>query len=175
MQADEFTAATQNLQRYLRALSYFNGELTKAPVDGVFDEATERALSDFQRTEGLPVTGRADLQTHERLYGRYLEQQTVRDAPVRIAQFPRIPDGYTVAEGEAQFLVRVIQHALSELAVLYALPPVTEDGIYGPKTAESVREFQKKHLLPPTGEVDLLTWNALADAYNQAFGGYFAQ
>ena len=175
MQSDHFAAATKNLQRYLRALSYFTSEIGKAPIDGVFDEATERALSDFQRVEGLPVTGRADQETHERLYARYLENHTARDAPVRIAHFPRIPDGYTVAKGETQFLVRVIQHALGELSVLYGFPAPLEDGSYGDNTAAAVRALQEKHLLPGTGEVDLATWNALADAYNQAFGGYFAQ
>ena len=175
MQSENLVAATKNLQRYLRALSYFTSEISKAPIDGVFDEVTERALSDFQRTEGLPVTGRADRETHERLYARYLENATARNAPVRIAHFPRIPDGYTVAEGETQFLVRVIQHALGELSLLYNFPAPPEDGVYGADTAAAVRVFQEKHLLPVTGAVDLATWNALADAYNQAFGGYFAQ
>lgn len=39
------------------------------------------------------------------------------------------------------------------------------DGIYGSETREAVREFQRENGLSPTGEVDLLTFNAIYEAY----------
>ena len=36
-----------------------------------------------------------------------------------------------------------------------------QDGDFGPKTQEAVREFQKKFSLPVTGDVDTATWTAL--------------
>ena len=176
MQHENHAKATQNLQRYLRALSYFNDGIGRTPIDGVFDDTTERALQDFQRTEGLDPTGRADSETWETLYARYLEHLTRYDAPARISHFPRLPEGYAVELGEQQFLVQVIQHALRELAILYPFEgEIPLDGLYGEDTAAAVRVFQERHLLPTTGAVDRATWNALADAYNRAFGGYFAQ
>ena len=72
--------AIQNLQRYLRRLSYFNEEIGAVPIDGVFDGETEGALRSFQRAEGLPETGRADRDTWERLYAAFVAE-TARDLP----------------------------------------------------------------------------------------------
>lgn len=42
---------------------------------------------------------------------------------------------------------------------------VPQDGYYGPTTAEGVRQFQIEEGLPPTGQVDAATWNALYRSY----------
>ena len=63
--------AVANLQRYLRTLYYFDDTLSPTPVDGVYDRATEEAVRRFQKTEELPVTGRVDQETWERLFARY--------------------------------------------------------------------------------------------------------
>ncbi len=176
MTHDNEKAAVRQLQRFLRTLSYFDKRLPEVPIDGIFDTATENGVVAFQRAESLPETGRVDQATWERLYLRYLEQRIAKDAPARISHFPRLPENYTVEVGETQFLVQVIQHALQELAVAYEWDTeVPLDGIYGESTAAAVRKFQQAHGLPATGGVDLATWNALADAYNRLFAGYFSQ
>ena len=159
-----------NLQRYLRHLSYFNEEIGAVPIDGVFDRETEQALRAFQRAVGLPVTGRADRPTWEQLYAAYVADVEGRRAPRRIAHFPEIPENYAVELGETQFLVSIIQHALSELSVIYdGIGEVPVSGSYDARTAEAVRAFQAVNRLPTTGAVDRTTWNALADAYNRNF------
>lgn len=168
--------AIRNLQRYLRTLSYFDSRIPELPIDGVFDSATEAGVRAFQEGAGLPVTGRVDRETWERLYEEYREDQRRRDAPARISHFPRLPENYTVELGEQQFLVSIIQHALQELSILYQWPAeVTISGIYDEPTAAAVRLFQEKNGLPPTGGVDRTTWNALAEAYNREFAGYVSQ
>jgi len=52
--------AVENLQRYLRQLSYDQPEIPAPPIDGIFESQTEEALRQFQRSRGLPVTGSAD-------------------------------------------------------------------------------------------------------------------
>ena len=42
---------------------------------------------------------------------------------------------------------------------------VPQDGYYGPATAEGVRQFQAEEGLPPTGQVDTATWDALYRVY----------
>ena len=176
MAHDNEKEAVRQLQRFLRALSYFDDRIPEVPIDGIYDRATEDGVIAFQRIEGLPETGRVDQQTWERLYLRYLEQRVAKDAPATISYFPRIPENYKVEIGEAQFLVQIIQHALRELAVAYEWPvEVPLDGVYGEETAAAVRLFQEKNGLPPTGAVDRATWNALAEAYNRLFAGYFPQ
>lgn len=169
-------AAVTNLQRYLRQLSYFDSRIPAPPVDGIFDNATEQAIRAFQRAEGLPETGVADRPTWDLLYRRYLQSLEQKGDPRAVTLFPSIPEGYAVGEGDTQFLVRMIQFALQELAVLYeGLDNVPQSGTYDAETTRAVREFQRRHLLPETGAVDLRTWNALADAFNSTFGGYFSQ
>ncbi len=165
--------AVRNLQRYLRTLSYFDERIPDVPIDGIYDSATENGVRAFQAAYGLPVTGRVDAATWERLFDRYLKERALRDAPARISHFPRLPENYTVELGEQQFLVQIIQHALSELDTVYDWGfevPIT--GIYDETTAAAVRAFQEKNRLPATGGVDRTTWNALANAYNAQFAGY---
>lgn len=45
-----------------------------------------------------------------------------------------------------------------------SFPVVFPDGIYGKETEIAVRAFQRRTGLPPTGKVDLATWNALFGA-----------
>ena len=165
--------AIKNLQRYLRTLSYFDDRSPPPPIDGIFDSATENAVRAFQTIEGLPATGRVDRATWDLLFLRYEETREKKDAPARISHFPRLPEDYAVELGETQFLVQIIQHALSELDTVYGWSePVTITGVYDEPTAAAVREFQKKNALPQTGGVDRATWNALANAYNRQFAGY---
>ncbi|MBQ9777325.1 MAG: peptidoglycan-binding protein [Clostridia bacterium] len=169
-------AAIRQLQRYLRALSYFDGIGGRVPLDGIFDDATEAALRAFQEKSGLPVSGRADQESFERLLAAYNAQNRETAAPARISHFPRFPTGYTVEAGETQFLVEIIQHALQELATVYDWERAIErTGVYDEQTAAAVRQFQQIHSLPQTGGVDLATWTALANAYNRGFAGYFEQ
>ena len=46
-----------------------------------------------------------------------------------------------------------------------AIPKITADGIYGSKTAESVRKFQEVFQLPQTGKVDYSTWYKISEIY----------
>ena len=58
----------KSLQIMLKALGYAPGR-----TDGYFDAATEESLKEFQRNEGLPVTGRTDEATADRLEQRMRE------------------------------------------------------------------------------------------------------
>ena len=72
--------------------------------------------------------------------------------------------------------MEIIQHALQELATVYDWERAIErTGVYDEQTSSAVRQFQQIHSLPQTGGVDLATWNALANAYNREFTGYFQE
>ncbi len=168
--------AIRNLQRYLRQLSYVNENIPAPPIDGIYDTATRDAVHAFQREEGLPESDAVDQALWELLFLRYRESKKREAAPVPLAQFPRLSPGYALREGDESFLVRLIQYALGELELIYeGFDNVPQSGIYDAETAAAVREFQKKHALPETGEVDRATWDALATVYNREFGGYLSQ
>lgn len=48
-----------------------------------------------------------------------------------------------------------------------AIPRLEADGIFGEQTLEAVMIFQRDHDLPVTGVVDLATWTAIADLYQE--------
>ena len=169
-------SAVANLQRYLRTLYYFDDALSPTPVDGIYDRATEEAVRRFQSTEKLPATGRVDQLTWETLFARYEKEKAFRRAPARIAYFPRVPPDYRVTMGEEQFLVRVIQHALQEIAIDFTFPAaVPQSGRYDEDTANAVRVLQRVSGLPEDGEVDRATWEELARYYNYLYADYFPQ
>ena len=167
-QAEMNSRAVENLQRYLRRLSYetYEGDaIPPVPVDGIFDTRTEEALSAFQRIYGLPVTGRADRTTWELLFAEFLRLSD-GDEVVRVDLFPSTPADYVTRRGEQSAFVLLVQWLLSEIEVVYDfLPPVTPSGIYDETTEAAVREFQTIHGLPPTGLLDRRTYNRLIQEY----------
>ena len=63
--------------------------------------------------------------------------------------------------------VRVVQRQINAIAKNYPLiPRLAVDGIYGDKTAQSVRIFQEVFSLPVTGIVNYPTWYKLSDIFN---------
>ena len=62
--------------------------------------------------------------------------------------------------------VRLVQEQLDRIAEVYSsIPRITADGIYGERTAEAVRQFQKTFNLPQTGLIDFRTWYKISQIY----------
>lgn len=160
--------SVRNLQKYLRALSTAeNGQIFAVPIDGIYEDATENAVSEFQRRSDLPVTGRADKNTFDAIYIEYLrltENERRRYSP---DLFPALPDDYVTEFGERGPFIAVLEFILDELRIAYdTLPTFARDGTYDGDTALAVKEFQRIHGLPVTGRVDRRTWSELSRAYD---------
>ena len=83
-----------------------------------------------------------------------------------ISGIPASWPGYTLEEGSSGAKVRQMQEQLNVIAEAYpALPKITADGIYGPVTANAVKEFQSVFGLPATGKVDYPTWYKISEIY----------
>ena len=77
----------------------------------------------------------------------------------QISGIPASWPGYDLTIGSSGSKVRQLQEQLDAIATVYsAIPGVKPDGIYGPATARSVREFQSLFGMPQTGVVDFATW-----------------
>lgn len=62
--------------------------------------------------------------------------------------------------------VRLVQEQLDRIAEVYSsIPRITADGIYGERTAEAVRQFQKTFNLPQTDVIDFRTWYKISQIY----------
>lgn len=67
--------------------------------------------------------------------------------------------------------VRQLQEQLNLIGDYYnAIPALSTDGIYGERTAEAVREFQRINNMPQTGVVDFPTWYRISDRYVRLSG-----
>jgi len=108
-------------------------------------------------TQGL---GPYDILT--RYYGNNIELVTAEKVSGSPISYP----GSELIIGSSGPSVRAIQGQLNRIARNYPLiPKLAEDGIYGPKTANSVKVFQQVFTLPQTGRVDYATWYKISDIY----------
>ena len=83
-----------------------------------------------------------------------------------ISGIPSSWPGYDLDIGANGSKVRQMQEQLNTIAQTYsALPSLTVDGIYGPRTKEAVRNFQSVFGLPVTGVTDYPTWYKIQEIY----------
>lgn len=159
--------AVTNLQKYLRRLSFETSDRTRPPVDGIFDTATRDSLVQFQRSMGIPDTGVADKKTWDALFDEYRRVTRDEREMEGLYLFPENPSDYAVSLGDTLTLVRIIQLLLSELRATYDIfEDITESGTYDSKTQNAITQFQRINGIPPTGTVDLRTWNRLVREYS---------
>ena len=83
-----------------------------------------------------------------------------------IAGVPSSWPGYNLNIGSSGEKVRQMQQQLNRIAQNYpAIPVIAADGIYGNRTAEAVRAFQRIFNLPQSGVVDYSTWYQISNIY----------
>jgi hypothetical protein len=84
----------------------------------------------------------------------------------QISGIPISYPGSPLDIGSSGEKVRLIQEQLDRIAQVYTtIPRVTADGIYGERTADAVRQFQKIFNLPQTGVIDFATWYRISQIY----------
>ena len=83
-----------------------------------------------------------------------------------ISGVPASWPGYNLTVGSSGTKVRQLQEQLNRIAQNYpAIPRLTTDGIYGERTKEAVRTFQKIFNLPGSGITDYPTWYQISNIY----------
>ncbi len=123
--------AVLELQTRLKALLYYKG-----PLSGEFGNLTQNAIYAVQRAYGLEVTGVADSETLEIIYGECYRPLKLND---------------TGAD------VKALQERLKELG--YYKAEIT--GKYLKKTKEAITLFQAEFGMEETGEADVWTQQLL--------------
>ncbi len=84
----------------------------------------------------------------------------------QISGIPSSWPGYDLTIGSSGQKVQQMQEQLNRIADNYpAIPKIAADGIYGQRTAEAVRTFQKIFDLPQTGVTDYATWYKISQIY----------
>ena len=124
-------------------------------ADGIFGAATTRAISDFQKAQNIPATGRLDQQTAIAL-GVMAPPVAVAPAPVATptASTPAGTTSHVTAlpqRGQRSNDVVIVQSALIAAGIVVR---GGADGIFGGATAMAISQFQKQHGFAATGRID---------------------
>lgn len=83
-----------------------------------------------------------------------------------ISGVPASWPGYDLGIGASGQKVLQLQEQLNRIARNYpAIPTIVADGIYGARTSEAVKVFQRVFGLPQTGIVDYPTWYKISQIY----------
>lgn len=152
------------LQTMLQRISQYNGSCSMPIPDGIYGPKTESAVSQFQQTHDLPVTGITNQKTWEAIVREH-EQATIalsKPQPLEI-----------IWEADTEFckdtqhphlcLVQSMLKCIGESFHQTCIPDLT--GILDDSTEQSIRVFQHFCGLPQSGVLNKETWKHLTLQY----------
>ena len=153
VRGDKGLVLIKTLQQRLKDLGYYT-----IKVDGIFGSGTQRAVREFQKVNGLPVTGKADNATQTLLYSSAAK-----------------PSGYVVSgdyttlsrSGKYKSKVVPLQRRLKALGYYSG----NIDGYFGSLTYRAVRNFQSRNGLTVTGVADPYTQQVLYSFSAKPYSG----
>ena len=159
------------MQYLLSYLAEFYSTIPPVSIDGIYGPSTTSAVSAFQGTFELPVTGTVDFDTWDVLYRTYLG--FLATIPFQYIEGNILPyPGIPLRLGSDDDSVRVLQEYLNFLAGFYdELPTVNVTGYFGNQTDQAVRAFQRLSGIPDNGTVGSVTWNAITTLYSDLYNG----
>lgn len=154
----------RSLQTMLRVIAKADPSHISVIPDGIYGPETMRAVSDFQRRHGLPVTGITNQATWEEIVAVYTPALVELDPaqPIQVVFNP----GQVIRRGQQHPNVYLAQGMLTVLSLTYkSVAKPSLSGILDGLTADSLETFQALSALPMTGNLDRQTWRHLALQY----------
>ena len=151
----------RSLQTMLRILSEDDPSLPTVVPDGIYGQTTIGAVTEFQRREGLPLTGITDQITWDRIVLRY-EDALIRvdkAEPIEIILDP----GQVFIPGDEGPYIYLMQTLLIVLSQDHTdITPPEHTGIFDRETESALTAFQALAGLEQTGQLDKITWKHLS-------------
>ena len=147
--------AVTALQARLITLSYLSGK-----ADGIYGTQTAKALTGFQKKNGLRADGVAGQATLGLLYSAKAVANTGATAPS--SPSGEEDAGSTLSSlrlGDSGSPVKAMQQRLVDLKYMMG----GADGIFGPKTFLALQNFQRNNRLQPDGIAGRVTLTKLSD------------
>lgn len=152
------------LQTMLRVIAEADGTIPSVVPDGIYGQSTISAVSAFQRQNGLPPTGITDQATWERIADAY-DPALVRIGETQPIEIIFEPD-QVFRRGDRSPYLYLLQAILIALADdITTMDPPTVSGTLDGTTAQALAAFQVLAGLPPTGELDRITWKYLVHQF----------
>lgn len=154
----------RSLQTMLRVIAQEDDRQPSVVPDGIYGTQTMNAVSAFQRTHGLPITGVTDQNTWDAIVAIY-EPAMTRISPAQVVELILQPS-QVIRRGDREPNIYIIQAMLLVLSQIYqSIAPPSQSGTWDEATATALENFQALTGLPQTGEVDKVTWKHLALHY----------
>lgn len=154
----------RSLQTMLRVIAEDDPRLPAVVPDGIYGPTTMNAITAFQRLYGLPVTGITDQTTWEQIVNVYEPAliRVTKAEPIEILMDP----GEVYRLGQSNAYIFLLQSILTQLS--QENPSISKpehNGVLDSLTSEALAAFQLLAGLPPTGELDKVTWKYLVKQF----------
>lgn len=156
----------RSLQTMLRVISEDDNRMPKIVPDGMYGPTTMQAISAFQRLYGLPVTGITNQETWEKIVCQYerANNRINKAEPIEILLDP----GQVFRVGDSNGYIYLLQSILTYLSQeATQIDPPEHSGIFDDTTAKALAAFQLLAGLPPTGQLDKITWKFLSKHFTR--------
>lgn len=152
--------SVRSLQTMLRVISEAEGTIPTVVPDGIYGQQTLNSVTAFQRRYGLPATGVTDQATWDKIVEIY-EPALVKIGETESIEILFEPNQVFRRGDRSPYLLlmQAMLHALSNDYTSIDRPP--DSGVIDAGTAEALAAFQLLAGLPPTGELDRMTWKFL--------------
>ena len=135
---------------------------------GIFGNSTKDAVTKFQNVFHLAPDGIVGKATWYKISSLYTAVTRLAELNSEGNSFGigSTPPASILRQGSRGQDVITLQYLLNVASEFYpSVPPLSQDGIFGSGTKQSVTAFQQALNLSPDGIVGPMTWNALYDAY----------
>lgn len=152
--------SVRSLQTMLRVIAEADENIPTVVPDGIYGQRTMNSVSTFQRLYGLPVTGITDQATWDRIVTAY-EPALVRIGKAQPIEIIFEPN-QVFRLGDRSPYLYLLQGMLISLSEVYGTTePPESTGTLDTATSAALAGFQALAGLPPTGELDRITWKYL--------------
>lgn len=157
----------ENISRIVDEMftNYLSRPNVKQPILTQYCDGRRVSCPNWLSQWGSKYLGDQNYSAIEILRNYYGDNMYINTAE-EISGIPASWPGENLTIGSEGQKVMQLQEQLNRIRENYnAIPYLNPDGIYGPRTAEAVREFQRIFNMPQTGVVDFSTWYRISDMY----------
>ena len=154
----------RSLQTMLRVIAEDDRRLPAVIPDGIYGPETMQAVSSFQKSKGLSVTGVADQALWDAVTDAY-EDALIRIGPAQPIEIIMDP-GQIYVLGDSSPYIYLLQSMLTQLSKDHnTIPTPNHNGILDDSTVDALIAFQILANLPPEGVLDKITWKHLVHQF----------
>lgn len=153
------------IQYYLREIAQAKKEIPEVIPTGVYDKQTKNAVIEYQKINALPTTGKVDYKTWNNIVEQYKKVSPKINKPNKLTCFPsKVTELKIEDECDTIYAVQIMLKNFNKKYKNY--PKVGVSGRYDLDTENAIKYFQKLSNLPPTGKIDIETWNTITTIYD---------